>query len=190
VCYDAYPISTMEKNMTNPIRTENANASAARFEARLEGSFHKSASYGLSSRPDELHSYSKAEQNGICSCMSSLFGAIVSCVGSCFAKIVAYFCPPPMSLEEALTQFFSSSTKTQKLFTIDGSKVGIIFNPGGKAITTGSMQIGDPIALISDKPIPKEVKAFIDAKKPENCTYSTLTFGSVNGQSTFAYYGF
>ena len=51
------------------------------------------------------------------------------------------------SIDEQLDQIFSSSSKTQQLFTIEGSRVGVIFNPGGEALRVGFMTVQDPVVL-------------------------------------------
>lgn len=94
------------------------------------------------------------------------------------------------TIEEQLEQFFKSSTKTQKLFNIDGFKIGIIFDPSGEAHKVGFMTIGDPIVLVSDRSIPDEVKDRVAKCMPENTSHSTLSFGSINGRPTFAALGF
>ena len=94
------------------------------------------------------------------------------------------------SVDEQLEQFFKSSRKTQKLFTIDGTKVGIIFNPGGESLKIGFMTVKDPVVLISERSVPDEVSSRITRHIPENCTHSTLLFGSINGRPTLSALGF
>lgn len=94
------------------------------------------------------------------------------------------------TIEEQLEQLFRSSGKTQKLFSIDGTKVGVIFNPGKKSLEIGFMTVTDPVVLISDKAIPKEIANRITGKIPANCTYSTVSLGSINGRSIFTFLGF
>jgi hypothetical protein len=94
------------------------------------------------------------------------------------------------TVEEQLEQLFKSSKKTQKLFIIDEMKVGIIFNPGGESLKVGFMTVGDPVVLVSERSIPEEVASRITRYIPQNCTHSTLSFGSINGRSTFSVLGF
>ncbi|MGR3952364.1 MAG: hypothetical protein QRY74_05665 [Chlamydia sp.] len=42
-----------------------------------------------------------------------------------------------ITFEEELKQLFNSSIKTQKIFTIDGAKIAIIFNPLREALKVG-----------------------------------------------------
>lgn len=94
------------------------------------------------------------------------------------------------TIEEQLGQFFKSATKTQKLFNIDGAKIGIIFNPLGEALKIGFMTVSDSVVLVSDRSIPVEVKNRIVKCIPKGCTHSTFSFGYINGRSPFAAFGF
>ena len=94
------------------------------------------------------------------------------------------------STEQKLDKFFKSPKKIQEIFYINGTKVGIIFNPQGKALE-GSFSIIDHIALCSESAISEDVKKQIDAKKPSNCTYSTLEMKTfINGQPLLQALGF
>ncbi len=94
------------------------------------------------------------------------------------------------SVEEQLETMFSSSVKTQHLFTIDGSKIGIIFNPTGEALRVGFMTVTDPVVLVSDRAIPDPIAQRITAKIPANRTHSTLSIGRINGRTPFQALGF
>jgi len=89
------------------------------------------------------------------------------------------------SVEEQLESMFTSSSKTQKIFTIDGNKVGVVFNPNGEALRVGFMTVSDPVVLVSDKTIPDPVTQRITAKIPPNLTHSTLCIGMINGLTPF-----
>lgn len=99
-------------------------------------------------------------------------------------------CRKILGVEEQLEQFFKSTTKNQKLFTIDGTKIGIIFNPGGESLKLGFMTVTDPVVLVSEISIPEEVSSKIIKQIPQNCSHSTMSMGSINGQSTFVALGF
>lgn len=94
------------------------------------------------------------------------------------------------TFEEQLQLLFKSSTQTQKLFTIDGNKIGIIVNPTAEPFQVAFMTILDPMVLVSDKPIPDEIERRIKKWIPDNWAYTTLSVGSINGYSTFAVLGF
>lgn len=96
---------------------------------------------------------------------------------------------PEQSIEEQLEQFFISTTKTQKLFMIDGSKVGIVFDPSGEPIKVGYTTVGDRVALVSDKTIPQQVVQKIKAKIPPHCTYSIVCIGRINGMPFLQFLG-
>jgi hypothetical protein len=96
---------------------------------------------------------------------------------------------PEQGSEEQLEHFFTSATKIQKLFMIDGSKVGIFFDPSGESIKVGYMTVGDKVALASDRPIPQQVIEKIKIKLPSGCTYSTVIIGKINGIPFFQYVG-
>lgn len=95
-----------------------------------------------------------------------------------------------LGVEEQLEQLFRSQSKDQKIFTIDGSKVGVIFNPDGESLRAGFMTVRDKVVFISDKAIPQEVSNRIAAKIPAGCNHSTVCIGSINGQSIFDALGF
>lgn len=96
------------------------------------------------------------------------------------------------TVEQQLEELFRSTTKAQKLFTIEGSKVGVIYNPGGESLRAGFLTVSDPVVLVSNKSksIPEEVSNRITAKMPPGATHSTVCFGNINGRSTFAVLGF
>ncbi len=89
------------------------------------------------------------------------------------------------SVEEELENMFTGSDRTQKTFTINGSKVAVIFNPKGAAIQIGFMSLSDPVSIVSDKAIPASVVQKIVAKIPPKYTYSTLSMGTINGLTPF-----
>jgi hypothetical protein len=89
------------------------------------------------------------------------------------------------SVEEQLESMFTSSSKTQKIFIIDGSKVAVVFNPNGEALNVGFMTVNDPVVLVSDKAIPDPVAQRITAKIPSSLTHSTLCIGRINGLTPF-----
>src|ERR1041385_2316238 len=76
---------------------------------------------------------------------------------------------------EQLEDLFKSSKKIQKLFTIDGYKVGVIFNPNGEALKVGFMTVKDGVVLVSDKSLPEEVSNTVVNKIPSTYTHSTLS---------------
>src|SRR5438445_10787153 len=75
---------------------KNVSAGGAHFEAPPEANSYKPASRGLSSRPDELHSYTKAEQNGVFSCLGfcvrALWGLVSTFVGCLFKCVCCGYC--------------------------------------------------------------------------------------------------
>ncbi len=93
--------------------------------------------------------------------------------------------------ENKLNKLFSAKVKHQVLFNIDGHKVGVIFNPKGEALRIGFLTVANAVVLIYDKPIPAEIRDFFATKiASAGHSYSTLSFGSINGQPTFKYLGF
>lgn len=94
------------------------------------------------------------------------------------------------NLDEQLEELFSSADKAQKLFTIDGSKVGVIFNPSGASLEIGYMTVEDSVVFVSNKAIPENVSSQIMAKIPAGYTHSTVCIGSLNGRSIFEVLGF
>ena len=125
---------------------------------------------------------------GIVYAASSLIDRVglIDTVSSQCKKIISIFQKTfNPTIEEQLEQFFKSSSKTQKLFTIDGNKVGVFYNPEGEALTLGVITTCDPVVLVSDKTIPENVSKQIIAKIPKGSSYSTLCLGSINGRSTF-----
>lgn len=94
------------------------------------------------------------------------------------------------NIDEQLDQLFTSSRKTQRLFTIGESRVGVIFNPNGESLRVGFITVRDPVVLISNTDIPEAVSLRITAKIPAGCSHSTLCLGSINGQSIFTVLGF
>jgi hypothetical protein len=93
------------------------------------------------------------------------------------------------SIDEQLEQFFASVTKVQKLFMINGSKVGIFFDPSGKPIKVGYTTVRDKVALASDDLIPQQVTQKIKAKLPSGCTYSMVIIEKINGIPFFQFLG-
>jgi hypothetical protein len=91
------------------------------------------------------------------------------------------------SIEQQLEELFKSRTKAQKLFTIDGHKVGVSYRPEGEPLALGGITVGDKVALLSDKDIPEEISNRICAKMPSGCTQSTVCLGSINGRSIFSF---
>jgi hypothetical protein len=89
------------------------------------------------------------------------------------------------SVKEQLDTLFASTVKTQKLFTIDESKVGVVFNPNGGSFRVGFMTCEDPILLVSDRAIPDEVVKRITAKIPPHLSHSSLIVGRINGVTPF-----
>jgi hypothetical protein len=72
---------------------ENIRAGGASFEARLEEDCQVVSKRGLSDRPDQLHSYVKAEQDCCCVCTTAIccaFSAVFTFVTAVFAGICAF----------------------------------------------------------------------------------------------------
>ncbi len=90
-----------------------------------------------------------------------------------------------ITFEEELKQLFNSSIKNQKIFTINGAKIAIIFNPLREALKVGCMTVKDAIALVSDKAIPSEIVHRMNLKVPSNLTDSTLCIGRIHGLTPF-----
>ena len=94
-------------------------------------------------------------------------------------------------IDEQLEQFFASTTKVQKLFRIEGSKVGIFFDPSGAPIKVGFgyTTVRDKVALASEDLISQQVTQKIKAKIPSGCTYSTVIIEKINGIPFFQFLG-
>lgn len=96
----------------------------------------------------------------------------------------------PRTVEQQLDDFFTATSKAQRIFNVDDARVGIIYNPEGESLRIGLFTVTDQVVLISERAIPEAVANRIAARIPSHLSYSTLCFGSINGSPTFSYLGF
>jgi len=93
------------------------------------------------------------------------------------------------SIEESLQKLFSSEELTKKLLSIDGQKIGIIFNPQGKTISLGIFTINHQVIVAPEPSFPNELFEQILENIPKE--YSCFTSrGTINGKTSFEFFGF
>ncbi len=150
-----------------------------------------SASY---TQQSDSISISIASSSSSQNCFSNMIETITGALVSFWTWLKSFFCSldssPSLTVEEQLDRLFASKTKTQKLFTIDGSKVGIGFNPHGESLKAGGLTVQDGVVLVSDRAIPEQVEQRINVKIPSPYTYSVISMKSLNGQPLFQALGF
>lgn len=126
-------------------------------------------------------------------CLSSLIDTIKEGLYSFWTWLKSWFCSgastPSLTVEEHLDQIFASKTRAQKVLMVDGSKVGVIFDPEGEALNAAGVSVRDFVVLISDQKLPELVERRINAKIPATYTYSVIVMNRVNGRTPFQAFG-
>ncbi|HEX2578802.1 MAG TPA: hypothetical protein VHK67_00160 [Rhabdochlamydiaceae bacterium] len=104
---------------------------------------------------------------------------------------------PPQSMEvgkiEQLEQFFKTTANVQKLFKVDGVKVGIFFAPNAERIKV--KPLGDfscQVFLMLEKELPNHALEKITSKIPSKYKWYHLVAKNVSfdGKSIFQVLGF
>lgn len=95
------------------------------------------------------------------------------------------------SFQAQLQELFQSTERTQKLFRVDKSKIGIIFNPKREDMKFGSFIVGFPVVIVSNSNIPENILNQIKESTPEQYKNYYISEGSTfNGQSSMKLFGF
>ncbi|HEX4839336.1 MAG TPA: hypothetical protein VFU89_02705 [Rhabdochlamydiaceae bacterium] len=95
-------------------------------------------------------------------------------------------------LERVIGVLLETATKTKKisqqLFTIDGTKVAIVFNPTARpSMIVAEITVSERVALVSEKKLSQPMMAKIRVIIPTKYAIEPLVMSKVNGVPIFQY---
>jgi len=101
---------------------------------------------------------------------------------------------PDKNLEKEITVFIEKAIKinkiSQQLFTVNGIKVAIIFNPTTqRRMVVAGIDVGDKVAIVAEKKLPQQITDEISAIIPSRYNIHTQIMSQCQGKPIFQYLG-